>query len=90
MTLAHTIYSADNNTRLLSIRRLSTLFNWRFQLLSQTIVTDRNHRRIFKLARGPLPFVATDMGSSAFVHETDSSESTTTLPLELRKRLADM
>lgn len=83
-------YSENINTRLLSVRRLSTLFNWRFQLLSQATVTDRHYRRVFKLARGPLPFVATDVGSNDFVWEMDTAESTKSLPLELRKRLADM
>lgn len=72
------------------MRKISTLFNWRFQLLSQNVVTDRTHRRPFKLARGPLAFVATDIGSSLFVLEEDVSQSKDALPLELRKRLAEI
>lgn len=76
--------------RLKAVEKISTLFNWRFQLLSQPVVMDRNYRRPFKLARGPLPFIATDIGSSLFVMEEDASESNHTLPLELRKRLSEI
>lgn len=51
---------------------------------------DRNHRRPFKLARGPLPFIATDIGSGHFVLEEDPTQSKHSLPLELRKRLSEI
>jgi hypothetical protein len=51
---------------------------------------DRSHRRPFKLARGPLPFVPTDIGSSLFVLAEDTSQSKNSLPFELRKRLAEI
>ena len=51
---------------------------------------DRNYRRPFKLARGPLSFIETDIGSSSFVMEENASESNHTLPLELRKRLSEI
>lgn len=87
---ALTFRSSDSSVRLHTIQKICTLFNWRFQLLSQHIVVDRNHRRPFKLARGPLAFIATDIGSSSFVLEGDSSQSKNSLPLELRKRLAEI
>ena len=82
--------SSDSSIRLRAVQKISILFNWRFQLLSQPIVTDRSHRRPFKLARGPLPFIATDIGSSLFVLEEDTSQSKNSLPLELKKRLAEI
>ena len=51
---------------------------------------DRNYRRPFKLARGPLPFIATDIGSNLFVMGENASGSNHTLPLELRKRLSEI
>lgn len=56
--------------------------------MSQHVITDRAHRP-FKLARGPLPFVSTDMGSSLFIREDDSQERDA-VPLELKKRLAEI
>ncbi|KDQ32084.1 hypothetical protein PLEOSDRAFT_1035031 [Pleurotus ostreatus PC15] len=72
-----------------AIRKLSILSHWRFQLLSQRINTDRAHRP-FKLARGPLPFIGTDMGSSQFEVQEDPNELKDKLPLELRKQLAEI
>lgn len=59
--------------------------------MSQNFITDRTHRP-FKLARPPLPFVATDMGTSHYVHVEDSSEAKDRdeVPQELRKRLAEL
>lgn len=72
-----------------AIRKISILSNWRFQILSQHVVADRA-RRPFKLARGPLPFVATDIGSSLYIREDDPTELKDSLPSELRKRLAEI
>lgn len=53
-------------------------------------MTDRAHRP-FKLARTPLQFVATDMGSSLFVLEMDPNDvKDKHIPLELRKQLAEI
>ena len=73
-----------------TIRKIAVLSNWRFQLLSQAVVADRAHRRPFKLTRGPLPFLATDMGSAQFTREEDDMNPTGALPLELRKRLSEI
>ncbi|KAL0573630.1 hypothetical protein V5O48_008326 [Marasmius crinis-equi] len=82
--------SLNDNKRLQAIKHLSTLISWRFQVMSQPLVTDRAHRP-FKMARAPLQFVATDMGSSLFVLEIDPNEvKDKQLPLELRKQLAEM
>ncbi|KAJ6614617.1 hypothetical protein B0H10DRAFT_2165084 [Mycena sp. CBHHK59/15] len=81
--------SSDDTTRLNAVRRINTLANWRFQIMSQQVVMDRAHRA-FKLARGPLPFVATDIGATQFVHEEDAGDMKGNLPLELRKRLIEI
>jgi hypothetical protein len=80
--------------RLVAARRLSVMSGWRFQMLSQGYIVDKNHRRPFKLARVPMSFLPTDIGSSSFVLREDlekgNSSSGQVLPLELRKRLADI
>ncbi|KAG5646355.1 hypothetical protein DXG03_003678 [Asterophora parasitica] len=81
--------SSDHDTKLTAVQRIGILFNWRFQLLTQHIVADRA-RRPFKLARAPLDFVATDIGSSSYVRVDDPDELKDNLPLELRKRLAEV
>ncbi|KAJ7060983.1 hypothetical protein C8F01DRAFT_1058277 [Mycena amicta] len=80
--------SSDDTTRLEAVRRINTLVNWRFQIMSQQVLVDRNHRA-FKFTRGPLAFVATDMGTGQFVLEEDSS-GMDAVPLELRKRLVEI
>ncbi|KAH8829295.1 hypothetical protein DL96DRAFT_1597550 [Flagelloscypha sp. PMI_526] len=80
--------SSDDQTRLSAARRLSTLLNWRYQIGSQQVVVDRTHR-IFRMARQPLPFVQTDMGSTEVILEEAMTEEEK-VPLELRKRLADI
>jgi len=59
--------------------------------VSQNFISDRAHRP-FKLARPPLPFIATDIGTSLYVHVEDSSEAKDKdeVPPELRKRLAEL
>ncbi|KAJ6582913.1 hypothetical protein DFH09DRAFT_278368 [Mycena vulgaris] len=81
--------SSDDTTRLNAVRRINTLSNWRFQIMSQQVVVDRSHRA-FKLARGPLPFVATDIGSGQFVREEEIGDYKDNVPVELRKRLVEI
>ncbi|KAJ7741945.1 hypothetical protein DFH07DRAFT_980971 [Mycena maculata] len=83
------IRSSDDTTRLNAVRRINTLSNWRFQIMSQQVIMDRAHRA-FKLARGPLPFVATDIGSVQYVREEDLGDNKDKVPLELRKRLVEI
>lgn len=75
--------------KITAIQRLDMLVNMRFQILSQPFLSDKDHRRPFKLARDPLPFVPTDIGSSLFVpeQEDDGNEE---MPKELRKHLAEV
>jgi len=73
-----------------AVQRINTMFDWRFQILSQHVIVNRTHRGPFKLARDPLPFVATDIGSSLFVPEEDPNEHSSGLPLELRKHLLEI
>ncbi|CAA7264275.1 unnamed protein product [Cyclocybe aegerita] len=85
------LQTSDDMSRLEAVRKISILVNWRFQISSQNYVTDRNHRP-FKLARPPLPFIAADMGTSLYVHAEDHNESQDKddVPLELKKRLAEL
>ena len=78
-------------TRLEAVRKVSILINWRFQIASQNILIDRTHRP-FKLARAPLPFVATDLGTNLYVHADEPNENRDgdDVPLELKKRLAEL
>lgn len=77
-----------------ALQRFGTLASWRYQMLSQEAILDRTHRRPFKLARPPILFVATDIGSSLFIYEEvddgwkDSHGNI--LPLELRRRLSEI
>jgi hypothetical protein len=86
--------SPDASRRLLAARRLSLMSGWRFQMWSQEYIADKNYRRPFKIARLPMSFLPTDVGSSSFVLREDPATGNTVsgqaLPPELRKRLADI
>jgi len=73
------------------VHKTSILINWRFQIISQNFVNDRNHRP-FRLARPPLPFLALDLGTSLYVNTEDVNENREKdeVPLELKKRLAEL
>lgn len=72
------------------VRKIGILIDWQFQIISQNFVTDRTHRP-FKLARPPLPFDATDMGTSHYVHVEDLSEAKDRDQVPpLPKRLAEL
>ena len=53
------------------------------------MITYRNHRPL-KLARAPLAFVPTDMGSNLYVPDDNFEQDQNIVPLELRKRLAEI
>ena len=59
--------------------------------MSQNILTDRTHRA-FKFARAPLPFIATDLGTNLYVEVDEPNENGDgdDVPLELKKRLAEL
>lgn len=85
------LVTSDNEcVKVTAIHRIDTLIALRFQILSQQFLQDKNRRRPFRSARDPLPFVATSIGSSLFVQEEDLSEEKGGMPLELRRRLADV
>lgn len=73
---------------------MEVIAGWRSQLLTLDVILDRTYRRPFKVARPPIPFVPTDMGSSLFVLDEDVYEFKDNrghvLPLELRRRLAEI
>jgi hypothetical protein len=87
----HLFNSSDDITRLEAVRKIAVLVNWRFQISTQNFLTDRTHRP-FKLGRPPLPFVATDLGSSLYipVEEVIQNRDKDDVPLELRKRLEEL
>ena len=60
-------------------------------MVSQNILTDRTHRA-FKLARAPLLILPTDLGTNAYVHVDEPNENRDgdDVPLELKKRLAEL
>ncbi len=53
------------------------------------MISDRN-RRALKLARRPLPFVPTDMGSSSYILDDNYEQGQNAMPPELKKRLAEI
>ncbi|RPD69417.1 hypothetical protein L226DRAFT_471808 [Lentinus tigrinus ALCF2SS1-7] len=77
-----------------AIQRVATMASWRFQLLSQEVILDRNYRRPFKLTRPPILFVPTDIGTSLFELEEDPNDFKDSkghvLPQELRRRLSEV
>ncbi|KAH7907950.1 hypothetical protein BJ138DRAFT_1128802 [Hygrophoropsis aurantiaca] len=84
--------SAESTKKINAVQRLSLLINLRWQLLYQPYLPDRNRRRPFRFARDPLPFVATDVGSSLFVREEEDGDDSVkgSMPLELRRRLSEV
>ncbi|KIJ36323.1 hypothetical protein M422DRAFT_261273 [Sphaerobolus stellatus SS14] len=88
------IQSQDKDMKIKVINRLMALFAWRTELLGQTYISDRAHRRPFRLARQPIPFVALDVGSSIYVHEQSEEDikklSGGALPYDIRKKLAEV
>ncbi|CCL98233.1 uncharacterized protein FIBRA_00227 [Fibroporia radiculosa] len=84
----------DPIVRRTAIEKIGSIASWRFQILSQDVIFDRNYRRPFKLTRPQIMFVPTDMGTSNFVIDEDVYEFKDShghvLPLELRRRLADI
>ncbi|KAI0087407.1 hypothetical protein BDY19DRAFT_893157 [Irpex rosettiformis] len=93
-TVEKDLGSVKTASRRRALEQMSMLSTWRFQLLTQEVILDRNHRRPFKLQRPPVLFVATDIGSSTFVYEDDTEEYKDTnghvIPSELRRRLSEI
>ncbi|PVF92302.1 hypothetical protein CPB86DRAFT_717696 [Serendipita vermifera] len=77
-----------------AIDRITRLFSWRYQVLAQTVITDRSHRRPFRSGRPPLSFVATDIGTQNYVadrvQEAERLQFASTLPPEIRRRLIEL
>ncbi|TBU39115.1 hypothetical protein BD309DRAFT_873000 [Dichomitus squalens] len=86
--------SAEVSMRRHAVQRMATMASWRFQLLSQEVILDKNYRRPFKLTRPPVLFVPTDIGSNLFELEEDPNDFKDSkghvLPLELRRRLNEV
>ena len=75
-----------------AIEKVAKLIGWRFQIGSQTVILDKTFRRPFKMARPPISFVPTDIGSSQYIKEEDETtrNNKNALPLELRRRLMEI
>ena len=75
-----------------AIDKVAKLISWRFQVGSQTVLLDKTFRRPFKMARPPISFVPTDVGSSQYIKEENETtkNNKNMLPLELRKRLMEI
>lgn len=78
--------------RHLAIHKVEKLISWRFQIGSQAVILDKTFKRPFKMARPPISFVPTDIGSPQFIREQGGAakDSKNALPLELRKRLLEI
>lgn len=86
-----TFVSPSEDTRRQALVRLSTFFSRRFQLLSQTFIPDKAHRRPFKPSRTVMSFVATDIGSNSHVHEEDNdTQNKRGLPSDLKQKLSEI
>ncbi|KAG5351484.1 hypothetical protein C0989_006338 [Termitomyces sp. Mn162] len=83
------LQSSDEDTKLNAVHKIGIIFNWRYQIISPHIIADRA-RRPFKAARGPLSFVSTDIGSTAYIRKDDTNDVKDNFPAELRKRLAEI
>ena len=86
-------HSSNTLTRKESIKKISIISNWRFQLLSLTYLSDRTRRHPFKLARPPFSFVATDVGETNYIPDEDDEAAggqTHALPLDIRRRLHEI
>ncbi|KAG8934319.1 hypothetical protein FRC02_010176 [Tulasnella sp. 418] len=88
------LLSPEPVTRLSAIERVGTLFSWRLQIIIQQFIPDRSRRRPFRLARQPISFVATDVGSSHYVPPEPVEETKikigANLPPELRRRVLEL
>ena len=86
--------SSTPQMRSVAMRRLATLFAWRFQILAQNTLSDRRGP-IFHFVAPTLDFVSTEIGSPVWVAAQDRKDTAlqkfgTTLPLELRQRLMEL
>ncbi|TFY56273.1 hypothetical protein EVJ58_g7743, partial [Rhodofomes roseus] len=92
--IEHDLSHQDPEICLSAIKKMEMIASWRSHLLALDVILDRTYRRPFKVARPPIPFVPTDMGSSLFVLDEDVYEFKDNhghvLPLELRRRLAEI
>lgn len=75
-----------------AIHKVEKLISWRFQIGSQAVILDKTFKRPFKMARPPISFVPTDIGSPQFIREQGGTakDNKNALPLELRKRLLEI
>jgi hypothetical protein len=81
-------------TRASCLEKLAKLYFYRYQVLAQTVLTDRRGP-VFQWTSRTLDFVATEIGSPMWVASHDVQDAALqkfgkTLPLELRQRLMEL
>ncbi|WVQ94622.1 hypothetical protein IAU59_001702 [Kwoniella sp. CBS 9459] len=77
-----------------ALKKMTTLFGWRYQVLAQPILTDRRGP-VFQFTAKTLEFVSTEIGSPEWVAPHDVQDAALqkfgrTLPLELRQKLMEL
>ncbi|KAG8883201.1 hypothetical protein FRB97_007023 [Tulasnella sp. 331] len=86
--------SPEIDLRLRAIHRMGQIISWRFEIMSQDYIPDRTRRRPFRMARRPIAFVASDVGSSTYTPPERLEEAKlqigASLPPELRKRVLEL
>ncbi|CAG8439047.1 1095_t:CDS:10 [Acaulospora morrowiae] len=87
------LYSTNALVRAMTIRKISSLFGHRNQLLSQPYVSDSSRRRPFRTQAPHILFVPTELGSQDMVmYETFKAQEVTndTLSADVRKRIQEL
>ncbi|KAK4687249.1 hypothetical protein P7C73_g2860, partial [Tremellales sp. Uapishka_1] len=89
-----TLASPNTINRSTALENLAKLYGWRYQVLSQPIISDRRVP-IFQFSARTLEFVTTEIGSPVWVPPHDVQDAALqkfgpTLPFELRQRLMEL
>ncbi|KAG8996876.1 hypothetical protein FRB90_012614, partial [Tulasnella sp. 427] len=86
--------SLDSLARANAVTLIAKLFSWKLQLISQTFISDKSRRRPFRMARRPISFVASDVGTARYMPpelpEHARLQVGASLPPEIRSRLLDL
>ncbi|CAJ0834999.1 1470_t:CDS:2, partial [Entrophospora sp. SA101] len=88
------LYSTNALTRAITIRKISSLFGHRSQLLSQPYVSDSNRRRPFRSQAPAIPFVPTELGTSEMMmyeyYRGLSNKNDNKLSTDVKKRIQEL
>ncbi|CAG8460271.1 1797_t:CDS:10 [Diversispora eburnea] len=87
------LYSTNALVRSMTIRKISSIFGHRNQLLSQPYVSDSSRRRPFRAQAPPISFVPTELGNQFMMsYESSRAHKVTTndtLSADVRKRIQE-